>query len=186
MALPQRLKSSIGAPRSACDRDEWGTDFRFRSDILSAFSSRLRSKRVRPTAPVTGMLRIPVLISNYVCSECPDRIPSIRPHPAERACDWSEGTLVHLKIPLEFRSAPLGGTKGTKGFQKGAAVLAGPLEIKIVEIFYVSFVALPQRLKAYLGAPRWEPNDRKRVRSKWVLSSGPHSLGSDTNQNRNA
>jgi len=22
-----------------------------------------------------------------------------------------------LKIPLEFRSAPLGGTKGTKGFQ---------------------------------------------------------------------
>ena len=68
-------------------RDEWGTDFRFRSDILSAFSSRLRSKRVRPKAPVTGMLRIPVLISNYVCSECPDRIPSIRPHPAERACD---------------------------------------------------------------------------------------------------
>ena len=26
--------------------------------------------------------------------------------------------------------------------------------------------------------------DRKRVRSKRVLSNGPHSLGSDTNQNR--
>ena len=85
----------------------------------------------------------------------------------------SDGVPKALKIPLEFRSAPLGGTKGTKGFlskkhifynQKGAAALAGPLEIKTVEIFYVSFVALPQRLKAYLGAPRWEPNDRKRVR----------------------
>ena len=76
----------------------------------------------------------------------------------------SDGVPKALKIPLEFRSAPLGGTKGTKGFQKGAAALAGPLEIKTVEIFYLSFVALPQRLKAYLGAPRWEPNDRKRVR----------------------
>ena len=92
-------------------RDKWGTDFRFRSDILSAFSSRLRLKR--------GYLSTPQ--NSFGISE-------------------------------------------TKGFQKGAAALAGPLEIKTVEIFYVSFVALPQRLKAYLGAPRWEPNDRKRVR----------------------
>jgi len=29
----------------------------------------------------------------------------------------SDGVPKALKIPLEFRSAPLGGTKGTKGFQ---------------------------------------------------------------------
>ena len=71
-----------------------------------------------------------------------------------------------MRLKRGYLSTPQNsfGISETKGFQKEAAALAGPLEIKIVEIFYVSFVALPQRLKAYLGAPRWEPNDRKRVR----------------------
>ena len=56
---------------------------------------------------------------------------------------WEPNDRTRLRLKRGYLSTP----------QKGAAALAGPLEIKIVEIFYVSFVALPQRLKAYLGAP---------------------------------
>ena len=45
--------------------------------------------------------------------------------------------------------------------QKGAAALAVPLKIKIVEIFYVSLAALE-------SLPWCPPNDRKRVRSRQV------------------
>ena len=69
---------------------------------------------------------------------------------------WEPNDRTRLRLKRGYLSTP----------QKGAAALAGPLEIKIVEIFYVSFVALPQRLKAYLGAPRF---DRKRVRSSAPL-----------------
>ena len=59
--------------------------------------------------------------------------------------------------------------------------LRGPLKTSGFRINFVYLKSVPHSSRSHALRGKY---DRKRVRSKRVLSNGPHSLGSDTNQNR--